>query len=349
MHDARAWISAAPSSNAYQSLALLYFRQGHADSAAVVLREALARPETHDAHTAFQLVYAESKSDPLGAMRSLRQALRAPDLHGLEQQGSNNLIEYLFGAGAAAAMTGSLAEVDSLASLAASTVHMPPGLGPREDPRARLWPLGVRLASGLPSRPIAPLLAASLASFERLPKRGGDFMRAQAVATLYVSYLSTRDPRSLALLRDWRAGQPPLSEIDALVALDARDTVAARAAIKLFPSPDSVRAAHAPVTLPRWIARARAYEAVGDLRGAVAAYSVLEPKQISPLGQADSSWPLYARSLMWRGALHERLGERAAAIDSYRRFVSLWAEADPALQPQRDSARAALRRLGVAS
>jgi hypothetical protein len=51
---------------------------------------------------------------------------------------------------------------------------------------------------------------------------------------------------------------------------------------------------------------------------------VLEPKQISPLGQADPSWPLYARSLLWRGALHERLGERDAAIDSYRRFVSLW-------------------------
>ena len=141
----------------------------------------------------------------------------------------------------------------------------------------------------------------------------------------------------------------PLSEIDALAALDARDTVAARAAMKLFPSADSVRAAKAPVSLPRWIARARAYEAVGDLRGAVAAYSVLEPKQISPLGQADPSWPFYARSFLWRGALYERLGERAAAIDSYRRFVSLWAEADPALQPQRDSARASLRRLGAAS
>jgi tetratricopeptide (TPR) repeat protein len=158
-----------------------------------------------------------------------------------------------------------------------------------------------------------------------------------------------RDPRSLALLRDWRAGQPPLSEIEALAALDARDTAAARAAIRSFPSADSIRAVRAPVSLPRWIARARAYEAVGDLRGAVAAYSVLEPQQLSPLGQADPSWPFYARSLMWRGQLQERLGDRAAAIDSYRRFVTLWADADPALQPQRETARAALRRLGVAS
>jgi tetratricopeptide (TPR) repeat protein len=140
-----------------------------------------------------------------------------------------------------------------------------------------------------------------------------------------------------------------LSEVDALAALDAHDTTAARAAIRTFPSADSIRAARAPVSLPRWIARAHAYEALGDLRGAVAAYSTLEPRQISPLGQADPSWPLYARSLLWRGQLQERLGDRAAAIDSYRRFVALWAEADPALQPQRESARAALRRLGVAS
>ena len=349
VRDARAWITAAPSSNAYQSLAILYLTQGHADSAATVLRESLARPETHDGQTVFQLVYAESKSDPVAALQSLRRALRAPDMRALGQQGSNNLIESLLGAGAAAAMTGSLADVDSLASVASRTVHAPGGLGLREDPRTRLWPLGVRLAAGLPARIVAPAFAASLANFERLPKGGGDFLRAQAAAALYVSYLATRDPRSLALLRGWRAGQPALSEIDALAALDARDTAAARAAMRTFPSADSVRSAQAPVSLPRWIARARVYEAVGDLRAAVAAYSVLEPRQISPLGQADPSWPLYARSLFWRGQLHERLGDRAAAIDSYQRFVALWADADPALQPQRENARAALRRLGVAS
>jgi tetratricopeptide (TPR) repeat protein len=246
-------------------------------------------------------------------------------------------------------MTGSLADVDSLAALAALTVRAPLGLGLTEDPRIRLWPLGVRLAAGLPPRSVAPAFAASVAIFERLPRGRGDFLRAQAVAALYVGYLTMRDPRSLALLRDWRVGQPPLSEVEALAALDAHDTAAARVAIRSFPSADSIRTARAPVSLPRWIARAHAYEALGDLRGAVAAYSVLEPRQISPLGQADPSWPLYARSLLWRGQLQERLGDRSAAIDSYRRFVALWAEADPALQPQRESARAALRRLGVAS
>jgi hypothetical protein len=43
------------------------------------------------------------------------------------------------------------------------------------------------------------------------------------------------------------------------------------------------------------------------------------------------------------------LGDRAAAIESYLRFGTLWDDEDPALQPQRETARAALRRLGVAS
>ncbi|HKH93462.1 MAG TPA: hypothetical protein VKA54_16785, partial [Gemmatimonadaceae bacterium] len=346
--DARAWIAAAPSAPAYQSLAILYFTQGHADSAAIVLRESMARPETHGPQTPFQLVYAQSKSDPITALRSLRQALRAPDMRALMGQGSNNLLEYLFGAGAAAAMTGSFADVDSLAAIVARAARPPGALGLKEDPRARLWPLGVRIAAGVPPRTVAPALAASIASLERLPKGSGDFLRAQSVATLYVSYLASRDPRTLALLREWR-GQPAMGELDALAALDAHDTTAAREAMKSFPSADSVRASRAPVAIPRWVARAHAYEAVGDLRSAVAAYSVLEPRQISPAGQADPSWPLYARSLLWRGQLQERLGDRAAAIDSYRRFVALWAEADPALQPQRELARASLRRLGVAS
>jgi tetratricopeptide (TPR) repeat protein len=206
----------------------------------------------------------------------------------------------------------------------------------------------VRLAAGIPPRAVAQEFAASIARLEKLPRGTGDFLRAQAVAALYVSYLTTRDPRTLALLREWR-GQPAMTELDALAALDANDTTAARAAMRYFPSADSVKTNRAPVAIPRWIARARAYEAVGDLRGAVAAYSVLEPHQISPAGQADPSWPFYARSLLWRGQLQERLGDRAAAIDSYQRFVTLWAEADSALQPQRELARASLRRLGVAS
>jgi tetratricopeptide (TPR) repeat protein/tRNA A-37 threonylcarbamoyl transferase component Bud32 len=46
-----------------------------------------------------------------------------------------------------------------------------------------------------------------------------------------------------------------------------------------------------------------------------------------------------------RAQLHERRGEREAALDYYGRFVELWAEADPHLQPQVRAARQAMERL----
>ena len=344
--DARAWVAAAPSTVAYQSLAVLYFTRGHPDSAAVVMREAMARRDSRGPQTPFLLTYAETGSDPQAGVRLLRDAIRTADERGLRQHGSNNLIEFLFGAGSAAALTGNLGLADSLSSLAARTVDPPPGLGLKEDPRTRLWSVGVRLAAGIPPRTLAPQLTAQLAALERLPRGTGDFLRAQSVPVLYVSYLGNRDARTLALLRRWRGANSPFAELDALAALDARDTATARQVVRGFPSADSIRAAKAPVALVRWIARARAYEALGDARSAVAAYTVLEPRQISPMGQSDPAWPLYARSLLWRGRLQEQLGDRVAARESYRRLIALWSGADPALQPQRDSAEVALRRLG---
>ena len=345
--EARAWVAAAPSTTAYQSLAVLYFTRGHPDSAAAVMREAMARRESRGPQTPFLLAYAETGSDPLAGVRLLRDAIRTADVTGLRQNGSGALIEYLFGAGSAAALTGRLGLADSLSALAARTVDPPDGLGISEDPRTRLWSVGVRLAAGIPQRTVASELSAQLATLERLPRGAGDYLRAQTVPVLYVSYLGNRDARTLAQLRKWRGTNAPFAELDALEALDASDTTAARQVVRSFPSADSIRAAKAPVALVRWIARARAYEALGDVRAAVAAYSVLEPRQISPMGQADPSWPLYARSLLWRGRLQEQLGDRVAARESYRRLVALWAGADPVLQPQRDSAEVALRRLGV--
>ena len=90
------------------------------------------------------------------------------------------------------------------------------------------------------------------------------------------------------------------------------------------------------------------YEALGDPRSALAAYAVLEPQQIYPMGQADPSWPLYVRSFLWRGQLFEQVNDRTSAVSAYRQFLALWADADSSLDPQREQARAALRRLGAA-
>ncbi|HEX7981288.1 MAG TPA: hypothetical protein VF461_21945, partial [Gemmatimonadaceae bacterium] len=349
LRDARAWIAAAPATSAYFQLALIYFGQDRPDSAAAVLREAMARPETHSAQTPFQIAYADSRVDPHAGLRSLRAALKTADERGLESDGTNNLMEFLFGAGSSAAVLGSFADVDSVAALANRTLPATAGFGLTDDPLARLWPVGVRLAAGVPARQVAAALASSIASLERLPATGSaKYYRMQAAPALYVAYLATHDARMLALLRKWRGSQPQHSELEALEALAANDTAKAARLAKSFPSPDSLRAAHAPIGLPRWIARAQVYEALGDPRAALAAYEMLDPKMLAPMGQADPSWPLYARSFLWRGQLFERVNDRTSAVSAYRQFLALWADADSSLDSQREQARAALRRLGAA-
>lgn len=46
------------------------------------------------------------------------------------------------------------------------------------------------------------------------------------------------------------------------------------------------------------------------------------------------------------GKIHEQRGDRARAIQHYRRFTTLWRESDPSLQPQVKAAEGAMRRLG---
>ncbi|MFN2398812.1 MAG: tol-pal system YbgF family protein [Gemmatimonadaceae bacterium] len=46
-----------------------------------------------------------------------------------------------------------------------------------------------------------------------------------------------------------------------------------------------------------------------------------------------------------RAEIYERLGEREKAAKHYRRFVTLWRDCDPALQPRVEAARARLERL----
>jgi hypothetical protein len=53
-------------------------------------------------------------------------------------------------------------------------------------------------------------------------------------------------------------------------------------------------------------------------------------------------YPFVLRRL---GELHASLGHREQARDYYSRFIDLWKDADPELQPQVDQARAALARL----
>ena len=228
VRDARAWIAAAPSANAYQSLAILYFTQGRADSAAEVLRESLARPETRGAHTPFQLVYAESKSDPvagtaLAAGGASRARLHGLEVAGLEQSDRVPVRCRCRRGDDRQSRRRRLARVARVADGPGSGRARVAGGSTHATLAARRAPRG----GGSGSQRRAGSFAASVASFERLPRGAGDFLRApgDGVAVRLVS----RDARSAVALAAAgmarRAARP--GEIDALAALDARDTASA--------------------------------------------------------------------------------------------------------------------------
>jgi eukaryotic-like serine/threonine-protein kinase len=61
-----------------------------------------------------------------------------------------------------------------------------------------------------------------------------------------------------------------------------------------------------------------------------------------PTGNFAASLGIIPAGLEAVGRLSEELGERDAAVDAYRRFAELWANADPELQPRVEAARARL-------
>jgi tetratricopeptide (TPR) repeat protein len=64
-----------------------------------------------------------------------------------------------------------------------------------------------------------------------------------------------------------------------------------------------------------------------------------------PLGTWLRGVPLMAPSHLRQAEIYERLGDEEQASHHYNRFITLWSDSDPELQPQVDAARRALSRL----
>ncbi|HET7458991.1 MAG TPA: hypothetical protein VFJ74_15190, partial [Gemmatimonadaceae bacterium] len=346
MRAGRAWVDADPAPHAYESLAYLFAGDGEPDSAIAVLREAQRRPESRSAKVPFTIAALETRADPPAALGALRTALRDADPAALRAQGGADLFEVLVGAGNAAAVAGSVREVDDVVRLV-ELVTPPPSAGEASrGMQARWWALGSKVAMGVPFERLRPTLDSGIAYVERVTGPFRSYARQQSVSVPYVAYLVTRDPRYLAPIRRWRADSGrALVELDALEALDRGDTATARRLVRQFPSVDSARAAGAAQSIPRWVARAEVLESLGDARGAAAVYEALDPARFSSTGPTDPAWPLYTRSFLARGRLYERLGDRPRAAAAYDRFLRITAEANGAFDAERREAKAALARV----
>jgi tetratricopeptide (TPR) repeat protein len=184
----------------------------------------------------------------------------------------------------------------------------------------------------------------AIAALERVDGEVGRQLREQLAALPYTAFLQRRDPRYLAALQRW-IGHEPAPELRILAALAAGDTARADSLAATLPPVDTTATFGMGATL-RQMARAEVYIARGDVRAALQIYDRLDPRRFTPLlAVPDPRWPLYARSFLVRGQLHEQLGEREAATTAYEKFLELWKEADPSLDGQRQAAREGLRRV----
>ena len=88
---------------------------------------------------------------------------------------------------------------------------------------------------------------------------------------------------------------------------------------------------------------ARAYDLTGDADSAIAIYERYLATPYLARGDDDAYFlPSVVKRL---GELYEAREDREQAIEYYNRFVELWEEADPELQPQVTDIRGRIARL----
>ena len=348
--EARAWMRTDPVPQAYLALIGLYAETGKFDSALVVVDSAMARPSVRSGRMQYLRAALMSQRGGPEGLAAVRQSLKEVPASQLRDEGlTGDVLDIMLQAGQAAAYAGGVKEVDQLSDNLAELFPRIPGSHVTGPLLGRWYELHARLAMGVPWPQVHAPFDSTLQAIERATPGDEARMRGGIATTVYVAYLSSRDPRYLATLGSWAPWLANLSELNALEALRKGDSTTARALAAKFPSPDSIRAAGASLTPMRWIARAQVLEELGDARRAVANYEILDPLKFSPMGRIDVMLPLYARSWLARGRLYEQLGERAKAAESYRKFLDTWRDADPVLDPQRQEARAGLARLGDAA
>ena len=353
LRDARAWASADAAPQAYLALVSAYIYSGFIDSAAMAVAEAQRRPSARHPVFPYILAGAQANRDPRTALQTLRAALRDFPAESIAAHELTDRVYYVINAGDAATINGSLADLRKLVATVVKADPKLPGPGIPTALPAGAWSAAAELGMGVPAATARPRIDSAIRFIEGYTGKDREGVKRQSVALPYVAYLATRDTGYLATLRRWwnagangTSASTPIYEIDAIAALDRGDREAAARAARMFPSADSVRATGAYIAPMRWVTRAEVAARLGDDRRALSYYELLDPTHFSRNAPLDPGWPLYARSIVARGALYEKVGERDKALASYREFLDLWRDADPSLDAQRRAARDGIARLG---
>lgn len=344
----RQWVATdvrAPA--AYSALADAYVAAGDFSQAALTLQQALAHPGVGTADMAFRVAALQMAAGDDDAFAALERALHTQNPASLASGDELRRAPALMAAATVAAYSGARGSMERLLEL---RTHTDPEIRALGVPASRLlpvWRATLALGMGVSDRSVRRDLEQGIAALDRIGGAAGDQARQQAAALPFTAYLRQRDPALLDVLRRWTGHEIP-PELQVLATLHAGDTVRAeRLAVDLPDMDADLSPLGAPPSTLRQLARAEVFIAMDNPRRALQAYEVLDRGHLATaLGTADPRWPLYARSFLVRGQLHEQLGEQGEAAAAYQRFLTLWRNADPALAaPDLRAARDGLARV----
>jgi len=343
----RQWVDTdARAPAAYSALADAYVAAGDFSQAALTLQQALARPGVGTADMSFRVPALLMAAGDDDAFAAVERALHTQDPASLTSGDEIRRAPALMSAATVAAYSGARGSMERLLELRTHTDPDIPSLGVPATALLPVWRATLALGMGVSDRAVRRDLQEGIAALDRMEGAVGDQARRQAATLPFTAYLRQRDPALLEVLRRWSGSDIP-PELQVLAALDSGDTARAERLAVDLPDMDVDRSPlGAPPSTLRQIARAEVFMAMGNPRRALQAYEVLDRSHlVTALGTADPRWPLYARSFLVRGQLHEQLGEWAEAATAYQRFLTAWQYADPALAaPELRAARDGLAR-----
>ena len=343
------WVDADPAAGpAYHALGDAYAAAGRYDEAIATLERAMRQPTSRHPDFAYRMASYRLGRQPNEALAALRQAMQTYPADSLARRGTASRMGMLVTAGNVAAATGALADMDRLFAIVATVDPVLPGSqrsGHPEPTSSYIGPLRIttRAILGLATTADRRFIDSAIARIQRLPDPAGSAARQQQWGLAYAGYVISHDPKYLDIIRRWSGKEPPLV-LQALAALRQGDTARAAQLAARFPPPDTARLVSAPNEIDDQLNQALVLSAVGQPRAAIAIFEAIDPSRLYIL-EADPRWAVYARSLFERGLLYEQVGDRAKAIASYERYLDLMRDADAALEPQKQGARARVQAL----
>jgi tetratricopeptide (TPR) repeat protein len=348
VRDARAWVASdSAATKAYEALARAFVAAGQPDSAVHVLEAGLASAEARRPVLAYHMAFARAASgDHPGALGELRRALARFPADSLRGTMSPDAFWSVLGGAGVAAAAGAPDDVRRVVVIAAEAMPQMPLPGGATMPTqqlARWFEAGLQLAMGLPSEAPVRVVTRGLPLLDAVPGEGGRKARVMSVGVPYAAYLATGDDRFRATAVAWAdtSAFTPLTELEALAAVQRGDTARARTLAAGFPP----GAGGFALGGMRQVARAQVWLRLGDVRRAAETLEATDERRVVSREFVDVGRPTFVRSHLLRGQLWERLGDRPRAEAAYQRFLASWRDADAVLDGQRRLAREGLARL----